>query len=321
MVETFREFCSMLLGANIHMYTDHKNFTHKLSQYVTQHVLHWCKGPDNVLADTLSRLPSSMANALSSTSSSTPAKLPPSPPLEKFTEALTFIDNLELAECLAEMPLSNRQPAGPHNDVVPDLYHDCLLFHNDLIHNRTYPFILLPFITTNNMTPGYMTSLLMINVSTSKALAPLTLFAITLRHLLLPVCPLLIGRLLFHPTCSDPLSIGTTRPLLMPLAWTTLKLLSNAHLIIPRSVTPAAPSSPTALFLPWFLPPTNLMDIWLLVMLLSFLGAKFMLIVLDLGKYPFPTTRPFSFTHLRALTLLLTLLKSFIFMAHQWLRK
>ena len=71
-----------------------------------------------------------MANTLLSTDSSAPARLPPSPPLEKITEALTFIDNLELAECLAEMPLSERQPDGPDNDVVPDLYHDCLLFHH-----------------------------------------------------------------------------------------------------------------------------------------------------------------------------------------------
>ena len=161
----------------------------------------------------------------------------------------------------------------------------------------------------------------MINISTSNTLAPLTLFSIMLHHLLLPRHPLLIGRLLFHPTCLDPLSIGTTRPLPMPLAWTTLKLLSNAHFIIPRSVMPAAPLSPTAFFLPWSVPPINLMDIWLLMMLLSFLGAKSMLIVLDLGMYPFPTRRPSSFTHLCALTLLLTLLKSFIFMADQWLRK
>ena len=93
-VETFCEFCSMLLGANIHVYTDHRNLTHKLSQYVTQHVLHWhllleeyspmfhyLKGPDNILVDALRRLPSSMANTLSSTNSSAPAKLPPSPPL------------------------------------------------------------------------------------------------------------------------------------------------------------------------------------------------------------------------------------------------
>ena len=98
------------------------------------------KGPNNVLADALSHLPSSIANTLSSTNSSAPAKLPPSHLLEKVTEALTYIDNLELTKCLAKMPLSKRQPTGPHNDVVPNLYNDCLLFHHDFDPQKNLPF-------------------------------------------------------------------------------------------------------------------------------------------------------------------------------------
>ena len=69
-VETLREFRSMLYGAEINIYTDHRNLTYELTKYTTQRVLRWRilleefgatfhykKGADNVVADALSRLP------------------------------------------------------------------------------------------------------------------------------------------------------------------------------------------------------------------------------------------------------------------------
>ena len=66
-VETLKEFRTILLGQQIKIYTDHKNLT--FSQFNTERVMRWrmvleeygpeliyIKGPDNIVADALSRL-------------------------------------------------------------------------------------------------------------------------------------------------------------------------------------------------------------------------------------------------------------------------
>jgi hypothetical protein len=66
-VATLREFCSMLLGAELHVHTDHKNILNigDSSQqqlcwisYVDEYglELHYVEGPRNVISDTFSRL-------------------------------------------------------------------------------------------------------------------------------------------------------------------------------------------------------------------------------------------------------------------------
>ena len=64
MVETFKEFRSMLLGAVLHVHTDHRNLIHNTLH--TQRVLRWrlyieeyhpiLKGTDNAIADSISRI-------------------------------------------------------------------------------------------------------------------------------------------------------------------------------------------------------------------------------------------------------------------------
>ena len=66
-VETLKEFRTILLGQKIKVFTDHKNLT--FSNFNTERVMRWrmaleecnpelvcIKGPDNIVADALSRL-------------------------------------------------------------------------------------------------------------------------------------------------------------------------------------------------------------------------------------------------------------------------
>ena len=66
-VATLKEFWGMLLGVDIHVYTDHKNLTFDtLKMQCVSHwhtkieefspILHFIEGPCNILADNLSKL-------------------------------------------------------------------------------------------------------------------------------------------------------------------------------------------------------------------------------------------------------------------------
>ena len=69
-VETFKEFRTVLFSASIRVHMDHKNLTHRLTEFSMQRILRWRllleefnptflykSGPSNILADALSRVP------------------------------------------------------------------------------------------------------------------------------------------------------------------------------------------------------------------------------------------------------------------------
>ena len=81
-VETFKEFRTILLGSRIRVHMDHKNLTHCLTDFTTQRVLRWClllkefnptflykARPDNVLANALLQVPTAHTERESTTTS------------------------------------------------------------------------------------------------------------------------------------------------------------------------------------------------------------------------------------------------------------
>ena len=121
-VETLREFRTMLLGATLHVYTDHRNLTHHLSSFTTRRVLRWRllleeygpifhykTGETNLMADALSRLPTTrcsrddMAHAYDpflATSGSGGHETDPNDE-DAF---LTVLNDPELLECFSTLP-------------------------------------------------------------------------------------------------------------------------------------------------------------------------------------------------------------------------
>ena len=119
-VETLRTFRSMLLGAQIEVFTDHKNLTHKLSTFSTQRVMRWRllleefgptfrykKGKDNAVADAMSRVPTLDENV-------TPAM--PETRCVKVDDLWT--------ECLWAMPKFDEQNRHPYQFETLKYYQD-----------------------------------------------------------------------------------------------------------------------------------------------------------------------------------------------------
>ena len=109
-VETFKEFRTVLLGATIRVHTDHKNLTHRLTDFTMQRVLRWRllleefnpmflykSGPSNVLADALSRVPNARTER------------------ESCQDDLT--SNEELMFCLSSYPILMEFPID--QEVIP----------------------------------------------------------------------------------------------------------------------------------------------------------------------------------------------------------
>ena len=102
-VATLREFCSMLLGAELHIHTDNKTI-HNVSDSPERHLrwisyvdeygptLHYIEGPRNMIAHTFSRL--SLGKKAAAVVSNS----------ESETEYSSLNDDREILECLLNLP-------------------------------------------------------------------------------------------------------------------------------------------------------------------------------------------------------------------------
>lgn len=108
-VETFKTFRTMLLGARITVHSDHRNLTHELTAFTSQRVLRWrllleefnptfhhVPGATNKLADALSRVP---------TGATSSEGKPPSPSNDRDQDGYCMLkDDPSLADCLLVYP-------------------------------------------------------------------------------------------------------------------------------------------------------------------------------------------------------------------------
>ena len=125
-VETLREFRTMLLGAPLRVYTDHCNLTHKLTSFTTQRVMRWrlllkeygptfhyLPGSQNVVADALSRVPTSVSPSLALLPTNRVQRLPLRSvsrhyPVTPESLSCLILDDPVLADGLTAMPQLER---------------------------------------------------------------------------------------------------------------------------------------------------------------------------------------------------------------------
>ena len=121
---TLKEFCSMLLGAEIVAYTDHRNLAYE--NLMTQRVLRWrcyteeysptikyIKGPLNVIADFFSRMPRTEDPGLNTVGKSLPSKS-----TIKYENFCSILDDPDLAECFMALPNEECYLNLPNNSAV-----------------------------------------------------------------------------------------------------------------------------------------------------------------------------------------------------------
>ena len=115
-VETLKEFRSMLLGAQLRVFTDHKNLTHQLTQFQTQRVLRWRlyieeygpqffyrKGIQNPVADAFSRVPTARMSP-SAGEALGKEEVRSGDNTSDDEEVYSLIDEPQLADCLMHHP-------------------------------------------------------------------------------------------------------------------------------------------------------------------------------------------------------------------------
>ena len=157
----------MLLGAKLFVYTDHRNLTHKLSQFTTQRVLRWrllleeygptfayLPGPQNVIADALSRVPTTLVHFLVNMPTAQSPRPPPVPGpsstshIDSYSSLLSSPDMashlttyLPLAEGLLAMPERVAQDSEAVESKAPTNSNTPLLSDSEAVLHDTHLFI------------------------------------------------------------------------------------------------------------------------------------------------------------------------------------